>query len=190
MFNPTQYSLDHRNQFQEQAGLGAPMLQYVGGGTASLTVDLFFDTYEQQSDVRTYTNKIYGLLDIDRDTHAPPVCAFTWGTFTFDCVVDSVHGRFTLFLADGTPVRATLTVTLKQAVDIAVAVRRNPTQSADHAKTTTVCRDDTLSAIAATQYRDPTRWRPIADANHIANPRWLSPGQELIIPALPARNAR
>jgi nucleoid-associated protein YgaU len=47
-----------------------------------------------------------------------------------------------------------------------------------------VKRGDTLWSLAAAVYDDPARWRPIADANGIANPRELVPGTELIIPAL------
>jgi len=64
-------------------------------------------------------------------------------------------------------------------------------QSADVAKTRTVRRGETLSSIAAEEYQDPTRWRPIADANSLNDPRQLRPGQVLAIPALrPPRTTR
>ena len=191
LFNPTQYTLDHSNQIAEIPipGLGAPILQYVRGNTRTLAMELFFDTYEQQADVRDYTNRIYGLLEADPSTHAPPICTFTWGDFSLRCLVDRVGGRFTLFLPDGTPVRSTLNVLLKEFVDLSVEVRRNPTESADHAKTVTVRRGDTLSSIAAGQYGSPALWRPIAEANGIDNPRRLEPGRILVIPALPPARA-
>lgn len=186
LFNPTQYSLDKSNQIAEVGipGLSAPILQFVRGNTRTLSMELFFDTYEQQIDVRLFTNRIYGLLEIDSHTHAPPVCTFTWGTLNFECVLERVSGRFTLFLADGTPVRATLNVTFKEFTDVTVEVRRDPTQSADHTKTRTVVRGDSLSSIAAAEYGDPARWRPIASANGINNPRTLEPGRILVIPPL------
>ena len=117
-------------------------------------------------------------------THAPPIVEFRWGRVKFRSVVERVNGQFTLFLADGTPVRATLDVTFKQYVDVQTAVRARPTQSADHATSHVVVRGETISAIAAQHYDDPRRWRPIADANRLANPRKLVPGQVLAIPAL------
>jgi hypothetical protein len=186
LFNPNQYSLDKSNKIAEIGvpGLGSPILQFVCGNSRTLTMELFFDTYEQQADVRQYTDQVYGLLGIDRDTHVPPVCLFTWGEFTFSCVLERVGGRFTLFLADGTPVRATLTVTFKEWLDVEVEVRANPTQSADHTTMRTVLRGDTLSGIAATEYADAGKWRAIAVANGIDNPRLLTPGQVLVIPPL------
>lgn len=186
LFNPTQYGLDKSNQIAEIGipGLGSPILQYVRGNSRTLTMELFFDTYEQQSDVREYTDKVYGLLGIQSETHVPPICTFTWGDFNFRCVLDRVGGRFTLFLADGTPVRATLNVTFKEFIDVEIEVRRTPTESADHTKTRVVKRGDRLSSIAAVEYGDPSRWRPIAEANRIDNPRTLEPGQVLVIPPL------
>lgn len=186
LFNPTQYSLEKGNQIAEIAvpGLTAPILQYVHGNTRTLSMELFFDTYEAKGDVRDYTNKIYGLLGINRSTHVPPVCIFTWGDFNFTCVVDRVSGRFTMFLANGTPVRATLTVTLREFTDVRELVRGTPTESADLTKTRLVMRGDTLSGIAAAEYGDAAQWRPIADANRIDNPRILRPGRSLVIPPL------
>lgn len=186
LFNPTQYSLDQGNTLADVGvpGLSAPILQYVRGNGRSLSMDLFFDTYEKRRDVRKHTNRIYGLLDIRGPLHRPPICTFTWGSFNFTCVLERVGGRFTLFLSDGTPVRATLSVSFKEFVEVEVLVRATPTESADHAKTYLVRRGDTLSSIAAAEYGDPARWRPIAEANRVANPRLLPPGTRLVLPAI------
>lgn len=186
LFNPNQYSVDKANQLSESAvlGLSAPILQYVHGNTRTLNMELFFDTYEERSDVTQYTSKIYNLLGIDADKHVPPICRISWGTFSFRGVLASVSGRFTLFLSDGTPVRATLSVSFKEYIDVDVLVRENPTQSADHRKTRVVQRGDRLSLIAWEEYGDAGKWRPIADANNLDDPRKLEPGLRLVIPAI------
>lgn len=186
-FNPSQYSLDQSNQIAETPipGLDAPILQYVRGGGSVLSMELLFDTYEQGTDVRkVYTDKIYELLEIVPSTHAPPICLFQWRDFHYRCMVERVNGRFTMFLEDGTPVRATLQVIFKRHISVDILVRKAPTQSADHTKTYTVQRGDTLSSIAAAEYNDPGQWRPIARANRIANPLGLRPGMVLVIPPL------
>ena len=156
-FNPTQYSLEKSNQIAEIGipGLSSPILQYVRGNNSTLTMDLFFDTYEQKTDVRDYTDQIYGLLGIEEESHVPPICTFIWSDFTFRCIVQRVGGRFTLFRADGTPVRATLSVTFKEFNEVEVLVRGTPTASADRTRTYVAKRGDTLSGIAATVYGDP-----------------------------------
>jgi LysM repeat protein len=186
LFNPTQYTLNQDNTLVEPPvpGLAAPVPQYVRGNGRTLQMELFFDTYEQRGDVRRYTDRIYGLLNIRGPLHRPPICTFTWGSFSFTCVVESVGGNFTLFLPDGTPARAKLSVSFKEFVEVETLVRTPPTESADHAKTYLVRRGDTLSSIAAAEYGDPALWRPIAQANRMANPRLLPPGTRLSIPAL------
>jgi Contractile injection system tube protein/LysM domain len=197
LYNPNQYSFEKGIQLAEMGvpGLGAPIIQYVRGNARTLSMELFFDTYELGEDVRTYTNELYALMNVESETHVPAICRFTWGPgkwgkrdeASFRCVIERVSGRFTLFLADGTPVRATLTVTFREFVDVEMLVRSQPTQSADHTKTRLVSRGDTLSSIAGEEYGDPGLWRPIAAANLIDNPRVLEPGRALVIPALDER---
>jgi len=186
LFNPNEYRIEKGNQIAEICipGLGSPILQFVSGQTRTLHLELYFDTYEPQTDVRRFTDKIYGLLAIDPATHAPPICKITWGGFQFRGIFDRVGGSFTLFLPDGTPVRARLSVSVKEYIEVEVLVRERPTQSADHRKSRVVQAGDSLSSIAFEEYGDPEKWRPIATENGIDDPRGLAPGQRLRIPAL------
>jgi Contractile injection system tube protein/LysM domain len=186
LFNPGEYRLGKSNEIAEveTPGLATPILQYVSGKSRTLSMELFFDTFEAGTDVRTHTDRIYGLLEIRKETHAPPLCTFRWGGFSFKGVLESVDGRFTLFFPNGTPARATLSVRFKGGVDIGKEVRKTATESVDRRKTCIVKGGDTLSSIAAAEYSDPGQWRPIARANGITDPLALRPGQRLIVPAL------
>jgi nucleoid-associated protein YgaU len=168
------------------------------------SIELFFDTYESRSaaisaasvaasfvpggpspgatatDVRYYTAQIAALLEVDEDMHRPPICNLRWGVFDiFDGVLISLDQRFTLFLDDGTPVRATLNCEFVQVDPLALELH-----SSDVVKTRQVRRYDTLQSLAADEYGDPAQWRPIALANGIINPRALAPGTILTIPKL------
>jgi hypothetical protein len=186
LFNPTQYTLAKANQISEAGipGLSAPVLQYVHGNTRTLTMDLFFDTYEERRDVTSDTGKVYDLLQIDAETHAPPICHLRWGTFHFKGVLDHVSGQFTLFLSNGMPVRATLGVSFKEFIDVQHLVRVEPTHSADHRKKRLVKSGDRIDTLAAEEYGDASQWRAIASANGIDDPAVLRPGQMLTIPPL------
>ncbi len=186
LFNPTQFTLGASNNLAMQTipGLDAPIVQYVSGKQATLNMDLFFDTYEEQTDVTDYTSDIYELLEIDPDTHAAPICDIRWGQFHFTGVLTSVQGKFSLFLADGTPVRAILTVSFTEYIDVQVLVQHKPKQSADHQKNRWVKSGDRLDSIAGEEYKDPRKWRPIAQANGLEDPRQLEPGSHLVIPAI------
>jgi hypothetical protein len=194
MFNPKEMTITRSNQFGEEnpKGYQSSVHQFGGGKSRTLTMDLFFDTYEKQEDVRIYTDKITGcddegrpekgLMDIDSDQHTPPICIFTWGTFNFHCIIQSVTKKFTMFLPNGTPVRATLSVTLLESRDIDKQVKEMDTHSSDLTKSWVVSEGDSLWEIAAKEYGRPEDWRLIAKKNNIENPRFLTPGQRLIIP--------
>lgn len=186
MFNPSEYALESSNQYAWQTipGLSQPIAQFVSGEATTLTMDLFFDTYERKRDVREHTKKITGLLDVDKDLHAPPLCRFVWGTLTFKGVVENVSSRYTMFLESGVPVRATLSVTFRAVQSITEQFKRIPRQSADRTKQRTVRQGEQLWHIAAEEYEDPGLWREIARANGIADPRRLEPGTIIKIPRL------
>jgi nucleoid-associated protein YgaU len=122
---------------------------------------------------------------VHQELHRPPVALLTWGTgLAFKCILESFSLRFTLFLEDGTPVRAVMNTTWKEFSPADVQLQGNPRHSADHTKRRVVKQGDTLSWIAGKEYDDPAKWRMIADANGIDDPVNLTPGTELIIPPI------
>ncbi len=109
---------------------------------------------------------------------------FQWGrAWSFVAVVTSLTQKFTLFDADGTPVRAVVTIAFQQLQDTAELARQNPTSGGVAAdRVWTVTDGDTLASIAYREYGDPARWRLIAAANGLTTVRRLSPGAVLVIP--------
>ncbi len=87
-----------------------------------------------------------------------------------------------MFHPQGFPVRATLTVSLKEYTEVDTQIKKIDAHSADLTKRWIVTQGDSLWFIAAKEYGNPGDWRLIADANKIDNPRILQPGQELVIP--------
>ena len=187
MFNPDEYTLNRSNQFASQSipGLSSPLLQFVHGELRTLDMELFFDTYEKRLDVRTETQKIVRLLDIDPGLHAPPVLLLEWGTLQLRCVLVKASQKFVLFLEDGKPARARLSVTFNEFVDAAREGREIKRQTANFSKAHTVVQGETLSAIAGRFYDDPRQWRPIAIENELDDPQAITTGQTLFIPPLP-----
>jgi hypothetical protein len=211
MYNPQELKIEQGNNFAEVGipGLNAPPLQYVRGKSRVLSMELFFDTYETNEDVRSYTAPIVSLLQKQPNTQAPPVLLFSFGRLQFRCVLTEAAQRYTMFARDGTPVRSTMTVSLQEYVEVTVDLRQglffgSPTLStvADAAgaaaealvgtgPTATslihvIVRGETLSGIAAAYLGDPSRWREIADANKILDPFGVPPGISLVIPGAAA----
>ncbi len=200
LFNPAEFSVESGNNFAEIniPGLAAPVYQFVRGNGKSISLELFFDTYEQGEDVRLHTDRITGwdsglmsselpngsrgLMDIDSELHAPPVCKFVWGAYVFQCIITSATKKFTMFNGDGIPMRATLSVTLKEYRDVDIQVKELDKHSADLTKSRTINQGDSLWAIAGKEYGIPADWRLIADANRIHTPWQLETGKTLMIP--------
>ena len=188
LFNPTEYSVEHSASFGQTAppGLDNPITQFVNGNAQVLTMDLLFDTYTDGGgeDVSERTRQLTDLVHVDGDLHAPPTVGFSWGVFLFDAVIEKVSQRFTMFLADGTPVRATLSVTFTQYRTIQEQLEQPRRNSADKTKRRVVEGPDSLWLLADREYGDVAHWRLIARANRIDDPRRLAPGTVLVLPPL------
>ncbi len=192
LYNPNQYSFEKGNQYQSTAipGLASPIAQFVSGNADTLTMELFFDTYtdRESEDVRNYTNNIAKLLDMDSNLHAPPIVQFVWGEFVkhlpFIAIIEKLSQKFTMFLDDGTPVRATLNVTFKEYKTVEEQLQEIGRKSTDRTSLRIFKEGDSLWLFASREYGDATLWRQIADKNDIDNPRTIETGRELIIPPL------
>ena len=187
MFNPPCYELAKTNRFAEikVPGLPSAVLQFVGGEAGTLTMELFFDTTDTGTDVRSRAGQISALTEPDPATQAPPRLLLLWGSLAFPCFLVSVRQAFDYFNAAGHPLRATLTVEFK-GYDAAASVAPAALFAAAEQVTRYVAKiGDTLAGIAASVYGDPGQWRRIASANGIDDPRAVAPGQQFQIPKLP-----
>ncbi|HEY0737782.1 MAG TPA: hypothetical protein VGD69_22880 [Herpetosiphonaceae bacterium] len=195
MFNPKEYTLSRSNNWTDKTSKGrdVPELEFGGGAPANLTLQLLFDTYETRGDVSKITQKLWEMMKIvqSRTNPAtkigePPHCQFKWGSvWAFEAVIVSISQKFTLFAADGTPLRAILDVTFKQIADQDKYPRQNPTSGGNPGEHVRMIREgETLPYIAYEEYGDSTVWRHLADTNSIRDPRRLRPGDMLLITPL------
>jgi hypothetical protein len=187
-FNPTDYKLSKSNTFAEITipGLETPPLQYVRGGSETLSVQALVDTSDTLDNVRTsYVDAVRNLMRPDSREHAPPVVRFVWDEAVFTGVLDKLDVNYVLFHSDGVPLRAQLDITLKEFRPAAQQVMDPPRSSPTVEKSVIARRGDTLASIAGQVYRRPDAWRELARANGITDPRDLRPGMVLTVPRLP-----
>jgi nucleoid-associated protein YgaU len=186
-FNPTEYQVTKANVFAEIPipGLETPLIQYVRGDSEKLSVEVLVDTSDTLADVRvTYVQKLRGLMSINAKEHAPPLVAFVWDRPVLTGVLENLSVSYVLFTPDGIPLRAKLTMSLREYRSAAIQARQTPQQSPNVEKSFTVRRGDTLASISQALYRSPAYWRELATANGIVDPRRLQPGQVLTAPRL------
>jgi nucleoid-associated protein YgaU len=193
-FNPSDYKIKKDNVFAElpTPGIEAPVMQYSHGTARVLTVAVLADTTDDPSlsvqELRVAP--IERLLKQADKLHAPPLVKFSWADASFTGVLQSLETEYQLFGTDGKPLRAKMTLIIKEATGVErLKADAAKGSSPDVEKRYVVRAGETLSSISAGLFRDPSHWREIAVANAIADPRDVAPGTVLTVPRLAARRA-
>ena len=192
-FNPQDLSITRKVKWNEQTDMGhdAARLTFAGGEAQDLTIPLLFDTTHEGADVRVKYAALLKLTEVDprnknprTGKSEPPQCRFEWGKLlSFTAVITQVTQKFLMFKANGTPVRAEVSVTFKQIGKI--VSRQNPTSHSEARKIWVVSEGERLDWIAYQEYGDAAHWLHIAETNNLTNPRDLRPGQVLKLVPLP-----
>jgi nucleoid-associated protein YgaU len=192
MFNPYEYRVSKSNEYREtpQNDADTQTGELQSTGSQQLSLNLLFDTYESGHDLTKTMSDLWKLMQVktNRDSGKgakvpPPTVAFEWGVFRFVAQITQMTQTFTLFKADGTPVRAKVDVNFKQYLDVEDYTNQNPTSGSQIAERVwVVVAGDRLDTIAFSVYHDAASWRRIAEHNHLRNPLALRPGLHLRIP--------
>lgn len=121
MFNPQEVSFTRNVGWHSDRGNRGttllPKIRFGGLDPYEFTLqNLLFDTYEEKTSVMDdYIENIKQGVTARGNSHAqPPVYIFAWGEEYFHCVITSLTYRLTMFLEDGTPVRAVVDISLRE----------------------------------------------------------------------------
>lgn len=118
-FNPTELTIDKQVPWQKKKKSSGdePTLEFTASEPKTMDVELLFDLFETGGNVHEVAVKpLEQLTRIDPALKRPPLVLFTWGSLPpFAGVVESLSVKYTLFLPDGTPVRAVCGLRLKHA---------------------------------------------------------------------------
>ncbi len=203
LFNPTELSVVMTNTWNTpNSGKNSnnKTMEFGGGQPRTISLQLFFDTYElhdtsqwrgRAPDVREYTDKLMEMMKVQDnlgpdDAKWPPQVQLEWGSlkksWNFRCYITSMTQKFLMFAPDGTPVRATVELSLTQADDGFLGPQNPTSGGLGSERTRLVQPGERLDWIAYQEYGDSTLWRLIADANGLLSTRHLTVGQRLAIP--------
>jgi hypothetical protein len=126
-YNPKELSVDKSVPWQKHKDSKAdqPNLEFTGADGRSLGLELTFDGFEDGTNVHTtYVDKLVKMgMTMPSGEKRPPKVKVTWNSSAlpdFIGVIESVSTKYTMFLADGTPVRATCTLKLKEADKLSI----------------------------------------------------------------------
>ncbi|MEO9326038.1 peptidase M23 [Nocardioides sp. C4-1] len=192
-FNPKEIALAKQASWKREPAKGnksAPPPQFTGSQPSKLTLEMFFDaSAKHDTSVVKTVEKLFSLTTPTQSSMtskkaSPPWVVFRWGSLTgFLAYVSQVSAKYTMFTADGLPIRAACQVTLEELAGD--APKQNPTSGGlvPH-RVHQVVEGDSLPAIAYREYGQPALWRAVADLNRIDDPMRMRPGDRLMLPAL------
>jgi hypothetical protein len=138
-FNPKEISIDQSVGWQEHSGSdGAKkkeqpernkvLMEFTAAKPKVLKVDLMFDCYEENPPgnvYSTYISKLEELTKVQPTLSRPPTVLFAWGAWeVFKGVIMSANIKYTLFLPNGMPVRATASITINSADDVKLGTKK------------------------------------------------------------------
>jgi hypothetical protein len=120
----SKHSYSNKNGDTAKNDRGNLHLEFTGAEGRSMTIELMFDGYEKGKSVEGKVKELERLTNVmdpkasDEKRRRPPLCVVAWGDKglpSFRCVIESLSTKYTMFGRDGTPLRATCTVKLKEA---------------------------------------------------------------------------
>lgn len=120
-FNPSSLRLQYSNQSEGGRSAGRQARQHTGNGSATLTVELVFDTADEGStavprSVLERTRQIEAFITPQAQrgrNQAPPRLRFHWGDVIVDGVLETLSVDIDHFAHNGTPLRAKVSLSIK-----------------------------------------------------------------------------
>jgi nucleoid-associated protein YgaU len=107
---------------------------------------------------------------------------FSWGTAQqVTALVEKLTVNYSMFDSEGTPLRAAISLSLKQ-IFLAPSAQNPTSGGTAMLGSHLVSEGDSLASVAFHQYGHPKYWRPLAVTNGVDDPARLRPGAELILP--------
>jgi len=190
-FNPQTYTITKANvwTYKPTQGRDLPDPEFGGGLPMTYKLALLLDTSLQGPDasVKDDANKL--MQAMHGNGSAPKFITFSWGSVKLPKAAPmSISIQYAMFHANGEPVRAFVDLELAQAEPTSpVGQAQNPTSRGTAGLRSHIIQGgDSLQSIAYAVYRDPTKWRAIAEANRIDDPLRLRRGSSLTIPRVDA----
>jgi Contractile injection system tube protein len=119
-FNPNSLRLSLANQTDAGTSAGRQRAQHLGTGSATMSVELVFDTADQGTteaprsvlDLTTPIEQM--LLPQGPDKQSPARMRFEWGQFVLTGIVESMSLDLELFSDNGVPLRAKINLSIQQ----------------------------------------------------------------------------
>lgn len=190
-FNPKEVTIAKTAKWESKPAKGSSTAgppEFSGAGPCKLTLEMFFDaTSTQDGAVVDAVEQLFACCipteqSQGQNKPSPPLVILHWGKVSsFASFVTSVSAKYTLFSADGMPIRAVCSVAMEEMPG--EPFKQNPTSGGyDVRRVHRTIAGDSLASIAFAEYGSATTWRALAAYNGIDDPMRLPVGVTLMLP--------
>jgi Contractile injection system tube protein len=203
--NPEQFSQQFKIEYNREQAQGAqhndPKYKYTR--PQELKLDFVFDgtgvipkkrqSGEFHQDVASQLRDFFRLTyTMNPATHKPNFLRLLWGEFSFgygskngfNCILSDLQVNYTLFAANGTPLRAKLSATFTSFTEQTLRLLEERKQSPDLTHLRKVTAGDTLPLMTYRIYDDPSYYLQIATVNGLVSFRRLATNTDLKFPPI------
>jgi hypothetical protein len=189
MLNPDEYMRVYDIEYEERQGsgtTGSPMV-FKCIKPQEYTLKFLIDgtgVTGEQVDITRKVNDFFTAVGYDGDIHRPRYLQVIWGTLRSNCVLLKAEVTYKMFKPDGTPLRAVINASFREAVDDTTRVRQDRANSPDLTHIRTVRDQDRLPRMVYDIYGDFSHYIDIARANGLTSPRKLRTGDKILFPPI------
>ena len=187
--NPESFSQTHTATYNpaETTDTAGTTTKYSRIDPETLTFSFFLDgtgvvsVLQLTDSIKTFKKLVYRY---NGQIHSPNYLLLIWGEFSFKCRLTQLEIDYTLFDADGVPLRAKLTPHFQQYLspdDLAKISGRN---SPDMTHLRQVMAGDTLPLMCQRIYGNSGYYLMVANYNGLTRFRRLEAGQFIVFPPL------
>jgi len=198
MINPDTLNSHHSNNFENYIGISTSgrKSDYAYSNSDQMTLQLSLDdtlsNYFVGNNLPELNNGVKGEVDeflkycfyMDGDIHEPRFLKLEWGEISFECRLQSVNVSYTLFNAEGHPLRAKLATVFVADMPDSKRIRMENKKSPDVTHNRMILQGQTLTGLTKEIYGDTSNYLTVANANGLDHFRKLTPGTQLQFPPL------
>lgn len=187
--NPEQYEQSFKIEQDDEPAQGAQGVEgrYKSSGPEEMSLDFVLDGTDTaygyalagrsvQTQLQSLKKTVY---DLDGEIHQPPYLKLLWKDLAFYCTLSEMKVTYTLFDAEGSPIRAKVNCTFVQYKETERRVREEGKSSPDLTHTRLIKDQENLPLLTHKIYGSPDYYLEVALANDLTNFRSISAGTTL-----------
>jgi phage tail protein X len=194
--NPSSYSYNKQISYTDRQAQGSPgpSPEFNRVADETVTFDMVFDATGviPPPTGQSYTNGVSDIINqfltlagtVNGNIHSPNYLVLGWSKLQFQCVLASVKIDYTLFMPNGTPLRAKVSATFKSYTSETALAKETATNSPDMTHIFIFQPGDTLPLLCYRVYGDSSYYAEVARYNNLLSFRSIPAGISLVFPPL------